>query len=192
MDVYLGADPGGVKKTGVAVFSPPNTLVSKNVSSVQEALNWYISQIKTDKAIAIGIDAPLSWSIEQSGWRKQDLYIRSRYSKYSSSVQCTNSLHGSCAVQGPLLAIEIKKQFKSIEITETHPKVTREILKSHSSIALPNLRFNRNDHRRDAELSAWIAYCGFNKHQGWDNLNKAPNTNGQHLPVGPISYFFPS
>ncbi len=143
MDVYLGADPGGVNKTGVAVFSPPSTLVSMNFSSVQEALNWYISQIKTDKAIAIGIDAPLSWSIGQSGWRKQDLHIRSKYSKYRSSVLCTNSLHGSCTVQGPLLAIEIKKQYKIIAITETHPKVTIAIL-NNSSMALPNLRFNRN------------------------------------------------
>ncbi len=66
-DYWLGADPGGKNKFGLAFLERSGDLCSFHVSSVDEAVNKIDKIIQPDdKLLGLGIDAPMWWSTRVS------------------------------------------------------------------------------------------------------------------------------
>lgn len=115
------------------------------------------------RLMAAGIDAPLYWA-RNGKRRKSDSYVYDIYvsslpsntvesSNTSGTVQAVNSLRGACLIQGFFLAKKIKAKYPNCVITETHPKVLMAV----SNEAEQFVKGVRNQHERDALISAWAA-----------------------------------
>jgi hypothetical protein len=69
--IYLGFDPGGERKFGVALLEG-NCVRTSAVSSVDEAMKWAVDACKARQPIAAGIDTLLHWATSKSGMRPCD------------------------------------------------------------------------------------------------------------------------
>ena len=77
MPTYIGYDPGGNGKHGVAVLEAGSSPARVRVCTAQDGqdvLDWIESHCK-QPAEAIGIDTLLSWEVSKSGWRGADLSV---------------------------------------------------------------------------------------------------------------------
>ncbi|WP_309627158.1 hypothetical protein [Brevundimonas sp.] len=170
--ITLGFDPGGGDSFGCAVVTDGDA-VSATTGSVDEAVDWVVSQLFGRTPNGAGIDTLLFWQTTRSGWRGADEYLRARFPARRNSVLCSNGLYGSMAVQGATLAVRLRERWPSLFLTETHPKVLwehlasgipypREPEPSHPAVlwlseALETEINPTNEHEFDALLSGWAA-----------------------------------
>jgi hypothetical protein len=172
--VFLGCDPGGSGKNGLAIYFPnEKRCKTKTVDGLHDALSWYEKHLNGMKPSAAGIDTLMFWELADGGWRKADQYLKQEYPRASKSIISPNSLYGSMAVQGIAFAMKLKKRWENIALTETHPKVlylacSKKKYKWNHSMnqwAREKLEIDNiscaNDHEWDALISAWAAYKGF-------------------------------
>lgn len=168
--MWVGADPGGINRFGMVILDEDDRYESLTVSCAQEAISML-----DGRPAGVGIDAPLWWSSGRSSNRHADQWISNRYRRViGSSVVRINSLRGACLVQGVMFALEARKLFGDIGITEAHPKAVLRALDSgltlDGSWELVCERFGlvpmnseaENSHERDAVLCApekvsWVA-----------------------------------
>jgi hypothetical protein len=201
-DIFLGFDPGGGRKFGVALVQGRNVRVATR-SGIAEALSWARSECKAATPVAANIDSLLHWSTGATGWRKADEWLRTKYPDVRSSVVSPNALYGAMTIGGMGLAIELRRTWPSIRLNETHPKVLYRAL-TGERYALEKLPVAvqcfasqaniecvdevDNDHQFDALLSAWATREGYT--QGWQDLAepKADHT----FPAGKVNYLWPS
>jgi predicted nuclease with RNAse H fold len=120
--IYLGFDPGGERKFGVALVSG-RSIVTSTVSSVDDAMCWAVRQRESRQPIAAGIDTLLHWATSKGGWRACDWQLRKRYWSMSNSVISPNGLYGAMAIGGMALAFRLRQTWPEIILNETHPKV---------------------------------------------------------------------
>src|ERR1700689_2446213 len=106
-DIYLGFDPGGDRKFGVAILNG-SFVKTGVVSSVHDAMNWAENECQEQKPKAVGIDTLLHWSTCRSGTRPCDKQLREKYSNVKNSIMAPNSLYGSMAVGGMALALTLR------------------------------------------------------------------------------------
>ena len=190
---WVGADPGGIGNFGLAFMDVSGQLRCFTVSSVDEAVKRIVA---TGEPLGMGIDAPMWWSASRGGGRRVDGRLRKRYGIPSGTVQSLNSLRGAALVGGALLASRVRQEFPSTGITESHPKALLRALElDEASFAA---RFEiptawRNEHERDAAISAVCAREGFERR--W-LTNLADQRDGREQnPQGywlkPVFYFWP-
>ena len=73
--IYLGFDPGGECKFGVALLDG-DCLRTSTVSNVDAAMDWAVSECGSRLPIAAGIDTLLHWATSESGTRPYDIQLR--------------------------------------------------------------------------------------------------------------------
>ena len=122
---WFGADPGGANAFGVALLLANGSFESGVVSCADDAMKWLHEKAET--ILAAGIDAPLWWSSGKSGERNADRFVRGRLHEAGAkdvggTVQSANSLRGAVLIQGVLLATALRRQWRELPITESHPK----------------------------------------------------------------------
>lgn len=160
--LVAGFDPGGQDKFGWCIARPsPWKFIKAGVAdhamdafckvkkaAAEQSGNW--------KLVAAGIDAPLYWSYTGRS-RKSDKYVRQQIKQKSKNpagtVQAVNSLRGACLAQGIMLAAIIEKKYPACRITETHPKALLMACPEAEEPATGD----KNEHERDAIISAWAA-----------------------------------
>ena len=112
------------------------------------------------------------WSAAKRGDRKADVCLRRKYGNASpGKVLAINSLYGAVLAQGAMLAVELRRRFPELPITEAHPGLFLRAwgrcfdeskrfdeLKDHFDIHVePGI----SDHERDAVIAALAAREGF-------------------------------
>ena len=194
-NVWIGADPGGKGKFGVAVLSSDGMTQTWCVDCVDDAIET-ITQNVSITPDGVGIDAPLWWSSGLSGDRMADRWIRNNY-RVGSSVQTTNSLRGAAVVQGPFLIARIREHFPAVRVTEVHPKALL-IAMGLSWIEFA-ARFSvhpqhNSEHERDAIISAVAAREGFDGR--WTRDLSTERLPSEQEPseywLNPVHYFWPN
>ncbi len=165
--VWIGADPGGTNNFGIAELFADGTTRTACVSSAREAADWIESTPQ-----GAGIDAPMWLSSARRGDREADLWLRCKYGNESpGKILAINSLYGAVLAQGAMFAVELRRRFAELPITEAHPglflrarfpsvdqRLRFDELKRHFGIhADPGI----SDHERDAVIAALAAREGF-------------------------------
>ena len=202
--VFLGFDPGGNHKYGVAKLVGSHVL-AETVDTIEDAVSWAIESCVGTIPAAAGVDTLLHWATGQSGLRAADQYLKDSYPKVIKSVIAPNSLYGAMTLGGMGLAFELRTKWPRICLNETHPKVLyhalsqrfyprKEIteavewLQKHTGCQLN--KSIRNDHELDAVLSAWTTRQALK--EGWRDLAVLPPKHGQHIfPLKGVNYYWP-
>ncbi len=122
MVLFLGYDPGGARKHGVAsayIGSNGAFLAEPTVETLGDAgeVRDWLCQHNTAKAL--GIDTLLAWSV--SGGRACDNALRAHYPQRASTVIAQNSLYSAMTVNGILVALAGREL--GIPLVESHPKL---------------------------------------------------------------------
>ena len=192
---WVGADPGGKGRFGLAFLCKDGRVECATVSSVDEAME----KIKENgNPLGLGVDAPMWWSSREGGGRKVDQRLRDAYGIPPGTVQSVNSLQGAALVGGALLAFRIRQDYPTIRITESHPKALLKACyddhweKFANKFKIPSCSW-RNEHERDAIVAAVCAREGFEER--W-NSNLTQNRylseqNPLDFWLAPIHYYWP-
>ena len=170
MPLFLGYDPGGKDKHGVAAAriadggtfeSAPETKILRDAQAVCCWVRWVHEH--HGPAVALGIDTLLAWSLK--GKRACDGTLRRHYPQHRKSVVPQNSLYSSMTINGILVA-QCGRGL-DLRIFESHPKlVFHAWLKSHTANTdfarwHGKLREKAKFHEADALVAAWCASQGF-------------------------------
>ena len=164
---WIGADPGGQNNFGVAELFADGTTRTGCVSSAREAADWIEGTPQ-----GAGIDAPMWLSSARRGDRKADVCLRQNYGNASpGKILAINSLYGAVLAQGAMFAVELRRRFPELPITEAHPglflrarfprvdeRQRFDELKRHFGIHTAS---GISDHERDAVIAALAAREGF-------------------------------
>jgi predicted nuclease with RNAse H fold len=196
--LWIGADPGGEKRFGVAILHGDGLCCTHTASYVDEAIEFIRSKV-SDTPAGVGVDAPLWWSSGKSGVRKADVWIRERYHLSSGQVQAVNSLRGAVVAQGMLFVSRMREIFPGTPITETHPKAVlppRDRLwwrDQFQSVSTSVTLDAKPDDERDALISAIAAREGFEGRWTRDlSLDRYPSEQDPTAHwIGPVHYFWP-
>jgi hypothetical protein len=198
--VYLGFDPGGDRKFGVALLDGKRVTAS-TVSTVDDAIRWSVDTCGSRRPVAAGIDSLLHWATTRSGMRPCDLQLQGKYPARARSVMAPNSLFGAMAIGGMALAMRLRQVWPAIVLNETHPKVllhALEVQRHNSETVDMTIRWFANragcvditiqgDDELDAALSAWATREGFEN--DWADII---GTDGDLLfPAGSVRYLWP-
>lgn len=200
--IYLGFDPGGDRKFGVALLNG-GCVETFTVSTVDEAMKWAIDACEAREPKAAGIDTLLHWATSKSGTRPCDERLGARYPKAKKSIMSPNSLFGAMAIGGMALALRLRKKWPEILLNETHPKVFLHAqdkvydATDSKTIETTILWFKcqaRNtqanivgEHALDAALSAWATQKGVV--EGWADI--IGNREKLLFPAGEVHYLWP-
>lgn len=158
MTLFLGYDPGGKGKNGVAavqlISGAPKVLDRATVRDAAEALFWLNARAKT--AVAVGIDTLLAWS--PTGGRACDNALRRKYG--GNSIVAQNSLYSSMTLNGAIVAKRL-----GLPVYESHPKL---LLRVSGENAIREVYHDAvvnsgADHEGDAIVAAWCAAMGHNR-----------------------------
>ena len=193
MTYWLGCDPGGEKKFGVAKLHPDGHFETRQFSSVDEVL-----QLIDKEPLGVGIDSPLWWCSGEGGGRAADKWIRQSYGLSGGQVQSVNSLRGAVVVQGILLAMKLREKYPNVRVTEAHPKAVRKALKIVENETLKR-RFElfgeiSSEDERDALIAAVAAREGFSGRWESDlalNLSQL-ELDPKNLWYGRVNYWWPN
>jgi len=193
MTIFLGYDPGGRNKHGVASvdivasgkFRKPDTRTLRNASEVEA---WLKGQ-QCDAAI--GIDTLLAWSRLDD--RACDIWLRERYPENKKSVVAQNSLYSAMTINGAIVAKTASEI--GLSLVETHPKHLRKSeLKDGNDgeqirAAIADLA-HEAEHEADALLAAW---CASRWHFGCWQTNLYGHADEDLIfPFGSAVYPWPS
>ena len=193
--VWIGADPGGGRAFGVALFYHECAIRTWCVSSASEAVDA-LAEAGVREVTGVGVDSPMWWSSGPTGGRLADKWIRTRYGLSGGNVQAANSLRGAALVQSCMFVDVLRQRLSVGGVTETHPKALLRALGldwrafcARYEIDCPTL----NPHEQDAVISAVAAREGFSGR--WsrdlaldrDQLEQDP----QQYWLAPMHYFWP-
>lgn len=177
---FLGYDPGGNEKHGVAAIRVESGEVKMaacdTVKTAGDALRWLQERIARKKTECIrrgaadlgpvqglGIDTLTYWSSGRSGLRKADEMLRHVFDPllretgakkhFSSSVVAPNSLYGSMSVNGMFVLRQLRK-------SSEHPEPSSDlwVTETHPKVlyfALSGEKYDYGRHR--VEMDGWLA-----------------------------------
>ncbi len=110
-----------------------------------------------------------------------------------------NSLRGAALVQGMMFVDRIRRLFPDVGVTETHPKAVMAALKLKrgdtffKQFSVKVEMKNKQEHERDAIISAVAAREGFEKR--WVNDLSSIRHESERDPsqywLAPVHYFWP-
>lgn len=195
MPLFLGYDPGGKDKHGVAAVriaacgtfeSAPETGVLRDAEAVCRWVHEYHGP-----AVALGIDTLLAWS--RKGRRACDDALRRRYREHGQSVVSQNSLRSSMTINGILVAQ--RGCDLGLPLFESHPKlVFHAWLESHMADTgfacwHGELLKKPEDHEAHALVAAWCASRWF--FEDWRVDLYTAIEDELIFPAGPAVYPWP-
>ncbi|MDP6086636.1 MAG: DUF429 domain-containing protein [Nitrospinota bacterium] len=197
-NIWIGADPGGKGKFGLAILKSDGSAQTCCVDCADEALDKVTNLVKAQPA-GIGVDAPLWWSSGRSSARMADQWLRGEYGLSGGEVQAVNSLRGAALVQGMMFVDRIRRLFPDVGVTETHPKAVMAALKLKKGdtffkkFSVKVEMKDKQEHERDAIISAVAAREGFEKR--WVNDLSSIRHESEQDPsqywLAPVHYFWP-
>lgn len=158
MAVFLGYDPGGKAKNGVAVIrlvsGVPEVVETATVRDASEALSWLATY--ENSAQALGIDTLLAWS--PKGGRACDDALRRKYG--GKSIVAQNSLYSAMTLNGAIVARRI-----SLPVYESHPKLLLQMKAGNAirKVYREAVAKAGTDHEGDAIVAAWCAAMGHSR-----------------------------
>lgn len=200
MTFLLGFDPGGLRQLGWAVLAVtsagrPSRHATGISSNAAEAVQAALTAVPDGSApIAAGIDSPMYWT--PTGVREADLRVRSAVQgagcrSPGGTVQHPNSLRGACVVQGPTIALLLRRALPQLAITEAHPKAMLFALSGDQGVAdLLTELSPYSEHERDAALGAFAAWALAAEPTTWEDLI-AYESDPLHIVAPPVTYWFP-
>lgn len=127
---FWGYDPGGHKGNGVAAICSVDGELQKDKTLIRtkdtaaEVVTWFKDQ---ETPLAVGIDTLTRWSGGSGGWRTADHALRSAYDA-TNSVMSPNGLMGAMSLNGMFVLRRLRRFYRNLYITETHPKVLHEAM----------------------------------------------------------------
>jgi Protein of unknown function (DUF429) len=192
---WLGCDPGGKDKFGVAKLFEIGGFETFQVSSVDEVL-----KLIPVEPLGVGIDCPLWWSSGVGGGRKADKWLRDSYRLSGGQVQSVNSLRGAAVVQGVLLAMKLREKFPRVRISEAHPKALLKAMELKDGEAVAStfrlegqMPWTKEEDVRDALLAAVAAREGFSGNWKLDlSMERFQSElDPTNLWFGAVSYWWP-
>lgn len=195
---WVGADPGGAGKFGVAILDEQGNARIRCVDCADSAVAFVVANL--DRAPAgVGVDAPLWWSSGLSGDRAADQWLRDTYPLGLGAVQAANSLRGAALTQAAMFVQRMREIYPSIPVTESHPKVLLSVLTDGNWEAFAD-RFGINspigtgDHMRDALIGAVAAREGFLGRWPVDLSTKrlASEQDPSSYWLAPVHYYWPA
>ena len=202
---WIGADPGGKGKFGLAILSSKNKAETTIVNCVDEAINFIREALLDQAPAGIGVDAPLWWSSGPSGGRKVDQWLRTKYQLRGEHVQQVNSLRGAALTQALMFVQRMRELYPEVQVTECHPKALLrsgifgagnnlseawERFKDIFSLCVPK---TLDEDKRDALICAVCAREGFQRRWKTD-LSLKRNQNEQDPSsywLAPVHYYWP-
>ena len=196
--MWIGADPGGKGKFGLAILKGDGSARSWCVNCADEAVDVVVKHVNATPT-GVGVDAPLWWSSGVSSDRYADQWLRGQYDLSGGQVQAANSLRGAAIVQGVMFVQRIREQFVEVGVTEVHPKAVMVALGLEDWSAFSG-RFRltaaineEHEHERDAIISATAAREGFEKRWKHDlSIIRLPSEQDpSRFWLAPIHYFWP-
>jgi hypothetical protein len=116
--IYLGFDPGGDRKFGVALLDG-DYLRTSTVGNVDDAMKWADNVCRSRVSVAAGIDTLLHWATSKSGMRPCDLQLRTKYRRIKNSIVAPNSLRGAMAIGGMALAFRLREKWPELVMNES-------------------------------------------------------------------------
>jgi predicted nuclease with RNAse H fold len=158
MTLFLGYDPGGKGKNGVAAIQmaseAPKVVDKATVRDAAEALSWLEGH--TRAAVALGIDTLLAWS--PKGGRACDNALRRKYG--GNSIVAQNSLYSSMTLNGAIVAKRL-----GLPAYESHPKLLLRVSGENAirKVYQDAVANSGADHEGDAIVAAWCAAMGHNQ-----------------------------
>ena len=195
--IWIGADPGGQGKFGLAIIYSDGSVETHQVDCADEAID--LIKVQKSEPTGAGVDSPLWWSSGRSSDRLADKWLRKTYHLTGGQVQTANSLKGAVLVQGVIFSFRIREIFPDIGITESHPKALLKGLKIDSWETFSR-RFGINmtlraeqEHERDAIISAVAAREGFERRWSRDlSITRDPSEQDpSKYWLAPVHYFWP-
>jgi predicted nuclease with RNAse H fold len=187
---WVGADPGGAERFGIALLYQDGRVVADTVSCADEA----VAKIAAHP-LGAGVDSPLWWSSGLSAGRKADQWIRDTHKIHPGTVQSANSLRGAALVQGQMFVHRLRDKFPDVRVTEAHPKAAAIALGGWNGDKITTLYSytSEPEHVRDAILAAVAAREGFESR--WTHDLSMDRYICEQDPksywLGPVSYFWP-
>ena len=212
MESFLGYDPGGDGKHGVAsvCIASDGSLGDLRTDCLRDATE--VRDWLRDQALpaALGIDTLLAWSLNgghphgRKSGRACDIALRNRYPAYSNTVVAQNSLYSAMTINGVLIAMAGCEE--GLPLVESHPK----LLIRAAQHADPEMRllFERyeemtrhspgrggvTDHEADAVIAAWCAsrrYFGRWSVDLYDIDSNSDDSDDLVFPAGKAVYPWP-
>jgi predicted nuclease with RNAse H fold len=193
---WVGADPGGKGRFGLAVIQPDGVITAATFDCADAATDFACQCVK-DVPAGVGVDAPLWWSSGPSGDRCADQWLRKTYGLPGGQVQTANSLQGAALVQGAMFVARIRERFPRVPVTECHPKALLRVLAGASWVNFAG-QYDitvspRDENVRDAIIAAVAARETFSGRWGRDlarmraNCEQDPSTYW----LSPVHYGWP-
>jgi predicted nuclease with RNAse H fold len=196
LSIWVGADPGGKGKFGVAILNDDGQSQTALVSCADEAVALVAQRTEVNLA-GVGVDAPLWWSSGMSGDRHADRWLRKRYKLSGGEVQAGNSLRGAALTQGAMFVQRMRELYAGVPVTESHPKTLLKAVATgswkrfsgqHRLAAKPP-----TEHTRDALIAAVSARESFMCR--WTHDLSATRLPGEQDPMAywlaPVHYYWP-
>ncbi|WP_424929000.1 hypothetical protein [Amaricoccus tamworthensis] len=154
MALFLGYDPGGRGKHGVAAIEVVGKITKVIEASTTEDAGAALLWLKgfDGEATALGIDTLLAWTLH--GDRACDKALRAKYK--SRKVITQNSLYSSMTLNGAFVAKRI-----GLPLYESHPKLLLELwVADEIRETWQQVIDDGSDHAGDAVIAAWCAAMG--------------------------------
>jgi len=193
---WVGADPGGSGKFGIAILTNDELPQTSFVDCANEAIAFVRAHFRLAPA-GVGVDAPLWWSSGRSGDRHADQWLRKRYGLSGGEVQAANSLRGAALTQGAMFVQRMREIYAAVPVTESHPKALLKAV-AENSWDIFAARFHvkatpPNEHTRDAIVAAVVAREAFEGR--WTHDLADTRLSGEQDPknywLAPIHYYWP-
>lgn len=193
--IWIGIDPGGIGKFGLAILVADKVTHVCCVDHVDEAIQVFREKL-VGIPLGVGIDAPLWWSSGRSSDRHVDQWLRQHYALSGYQVQASNSLQGSALVQAAMFVHRIRQIFPAIGVTETHPKALLAALNQDGSEFFSQYKVNvktTSEHGRDAAISAIAAREGFEGRWSRDlsKIRLPSELDPLEFWLAPVHYYWP-
>jgi predicted nuclease with RNAse H fold len=196
--VWVGADPGGKGKFGIALAVDGSQPLTESVDCAEDAVKFFFAHFDIMPS-GVGVDAPLWWSSGKHGLRRADKWIRDTYNLPSKNVQAINSMWGSVLVQGALFVELLRLSFPTVNVTETHPKAVLRATGEETwkgifrELHTPLTIDGKPDDQRDALISAISAREGFCGRWTRDLIQERCTSEQDPLKhwLAPVHYFWP-
>jgi len=180
--IFLGYDPGGHKRHGVAYIDDNNTSVCATVESAEASVLWFMERCPGFEHVVMGVGTLTLWSTCAESWRPADRQLRESYPQLAQLVQSPNNLRGAMIINGALVMRILSENVTSLRITETHPRLLYNVLSGQIYHYQGNTAIEMSD-----RLQEWIGVNGIELHYKVGILGSSENSDVYHANISALA-----